>query len=100
IAEARRLAAEERQAIEAVGKELVVIYADPAELAKHARVVEMAEIDENEFNLNIPRYADTFEPEEPIDVNQAVRELDEAEEERRKAESELRSQLKGVGYAG
>ena len=35
----------------------------PDELIKHARVVELDEIEENEFNLNIPRYVDTFEPE-------------------------------------
>lgn len=99
IAEARKLAAEERQAIEAVGAELIAVYADPAELAKHARVVSMEEIEENEFNLNIPRYVDTFEPEEPIDVNAALDELEQAERERQRAERELRQLLKGVGYA-
>ena len=98
IAEVRKLAEEERQAIQSVGKELIALYADPAELAKHARDVDMAEIEENEFNLNIPRYVDTFEPEEPIDVNEALRELEQAEKERQAAEIELRKMLKGVGY--
>ncbi len=75
------------------------MYADPLELAKHARVVDMAEIEENECNLNIPRYIDTFEPEEPIDVNQALAELDAAEEARRQAERQLRELLRGAGYA-
>ena len=44
-----------------------------AEVTKHARVVDRAEIEENEFNLNIPRYVDTFEPEEPINVNEVLR---------------------------
>ena len=39
------------------------LYGDPDELLKHARVVGIDEIEENEFNLNIPRYVDTFEPE-------------------------------------
>jgi type I restriction enzyme M protein len=99
IDEARKLAAEERQAIEDVGQELIALYAYPAELAKHARVVDMEEIEENEFNLNIPRYIDTFEPEEPIDVNAALAELEQAEKERQAAERELRKLLKGVGYA-
>lgn len=98
IAEARKLAAEERQAIAAVGQELATLYAAPAELGKHARVVDMAEIEENECNLNIPRYVDTFEPEEPIDVNEALQELDEAETERQKVERELRKLLRGIGY--
>ena len=74
------------------------MYAAPAELGRHARVVEMSEIEENEYNLNIPRYVDTFEPEEPIDVNDALRELEAAEKERQAAERELRRLLEGVGY--
>jgi type I restriction enzyme M protein len=58
IAEACKRAEEERQAIIAVGKELVTMYGDPAQLAKHARVVDKAEIEDNENNLNIPRYVD------------------------------------------
>jgi len=98
IAEARKLAAEERQAIEAVGQELIALYANPAELGKHARVVDLAEVAENEHNLNIPRYVDTFEPEEPIDVKQALAELEEAERERQTAERALRQLLEGAGY--
>jgi type I restriction enzyme M protein len=98
IAEVRKLAEEDRHAIETVGQELVALYADPVELGKHARVVEMAEIEENECNLNIPRFVDTFEPEEKIDVNAVLRELDEAEAARQEAEGELRKLLKEVGY--
>ncbi len=99
IAEARKRAEEERQAVIVVGKELVAMYGDPAVLAKHARVVEMAEIADNENNLNIPRYVDTFVPEEPIDVNNALAELDAAEGEQSKAERHLRKLLSSVGYA-
>ena len=63
IAEARRRAADDRRDVEAVCAELGAIYGDPDELLKHARVVGIGEIEENEFNLNIPRYVDTFEPE-------------------------------------
>ena len=31
---------------------------------------------ENEYNLNIPRYVDTFEEEEPIDLDEVVKELE------------------------
>jgi type I restriction enzyme M protein len=99
IAEARKRAEEERQAIIKVGKELVEMYADAATLAKYARVVDMAEIADNENNLNIPRYVDTFEPEEPIDVNKALAELDTAEEARQQSEGRLRKLLGGTGYA-
>jgi type I restriction enzyme M protein len=32
----------------------------------------MEELEENEFNLHIPRYVDTFEPEEEIDLKEAI----------------------------
>ena len=35
----------------------------------------MQEIEENGFNLNIPRYVDTFEPEEEIDLNAVAAEI-------------------------
>ena len=35
----------------------------------------MAEIAENDFNLNIPRYVDTFEEEEAIDLGAVAKEL-------------------------
>ena len=99
IAEARKRADEERQAIHTVGQELIALYQDPAELVKHARVVDLSEIEENEFNLNIPRYVDTFEPEEPIDVGQTLADLDRAEQDRQEAERHLRELLNRIGYA-
>lgn len=35
---------------------------------KYSAVVPLAEIAENDYNLNIPRYVDTFEEEEPVDL--------------------------------
>ncbi len=75
----------------------MALYANPAELAKHARVVDVSEVIENEYNLNIPRYVDTFEPEAPIDVAAALKELDSAEHARAEAETRLRELLKGAG---
>ena len=80
IAEARRRAEDDRQDVAKVGDELVALYADPDELLKHARVVGLDEIEENEFNLNIPRYVDTFEPEPRVDVSVALKALAECGE--------------------
>ena len=35
----------------------------------------LSEVAENDYNLNIPRYVDTFEPEEPIDLAEVAAEL-------------------------
>ena len=66
IAEAHRRAEDDRIAVNTVGDELSALYADRHELIKHAHVVDMTEIEENEFNLNVPRYVDTYEPEARI----------------------------------
>ena len=99
IAEARRRAEDDRQDVATVGDELVALYADPDELLKHARVVGLDEIEENEFNLNIPRYVDTFEPEPRMEVKDALKALEEAERVAQDAERRLRELLKGAGYA-
>lgn len=39
-------------------------YHDRKDIDKFAHVARMQELEENEYNLNIPRYVDTFEPEE------------------------------------
>lgn len=38
-------------------------------------MVTLEEIAENDYNLNIPRYVDTFEEEEPIDIHAVAKEL-------------------------
>jgi type I restriction enzyme M protein len=99
IAEARRRAQDDRQDVTKVGDELIALYADQDELLKHARAVGLDEIEENEFNLNIPRYVDTFEPEPQIEVNAALKALAEAENAEEEAERTLYRLLKRVGYA-
>lgn len=99
IAESRRRAADDRNDIVKVGEELVALYADPDELLKHARVVGLDEIEENECNLNIPRYVDTFEPEPRIEVKDALKALGAAEAAKKEAEDDLQELLKAAGYA-
>jgi type I restriction enzyme M protein len=99
IGEARRRAEDDRQDVNKVGDELVALYADPDELLKHACVVGLDEIEENEFNLNIPRYVDTFEPESRVEVNDALKALEDAEFAAEIAEAKLKELLEGIGYA-
>src|ERR1700724_478206 len=98
IAEGRRRAADDRRDVAAVGDELRALSADPDRLFKHARVVGLDEVEENEFNLNIPRYVDTFEPEPLVEVREALEALDEAKAVARSAEEALRRLLRAAGY--
>lgn len=48
-------------------------------LIKYSYVATLAEIKENEYNLNIPRYVDTFQEEELIEINELTKELKKIE---------------------
>jgi len=50
-------------------------YSDRKEIEKYSHKARLDEIKENEFNLNIPRYVDTFEPEPEIDLDEVVSEI-------------------------
>ena len=67
----------ERRAIDDVEIELLEMLQDGELRKRYFSVVEMEELAENEFNLNIPRYVDTFEPEEEIDLNEAIAEFND-----------------------
>lgn len=78
ITAAQDKAAKQRQAIADVETELLQMFADPEMRKRYFAIVDMDDIEENEFNLNIPRYVDTFEPEEQIDLQQAICDFQEA----------------------
>ena len=69
-----------------------------ADVERYARVVPVAEIERNDWNLNITRYVDTAEEEERIDVADAVRKLRELERERAAAEATMNRYLAELGY--
>ena len=46
---------------------------------KYSYVASLDEIKENDYNLNIPRYVDTFEEEEPVDLESVSNELESLE---------------------
>jgi len=64
----------------------------------HSRLVDLKEIEENDWNLNVPRYVDTTEPEEPIDVSESLLELDELTDKRQKTAKELQQHMEELEY--
>ena len=53
---------------------IIEIYSNREAVEKYAHVASLDEINENDYNLNIPRYVDTFE-EEVISLSQVAKEL-------------------------
>lgn len=65
---------------------------------KYSYLASYAEIEENEFNLNIPRYVDTFEEEEDIDIAAVQQEIKQIENELAQTQAKMSSYLKGLGF--
>ena len=64
---------------------------------KYSHVAAFDEIAENDFNLNIPRYVDTFEEEAEIDVAAVEKEIDQLESELAKVRKKMKQYLKELG---
>ena len=65
---------------------------------KYAYRATFDEIEENGFNLNIPRYVDTFEEEEEIDIAAVQAEIDGLEKQLAKTRKEMAKHLKELGF--
>jgi type I restriction enzyme M protein len=74
-------------------------YASREEVEKFSRLVNADEIKENDYNLNITRYVDTFEEEDPIDISANLKELAELEPEIEKLEGEMAQYLKELNIS-
>lgn len=61
---------------------------------KYSFKAKLKDIIENEYNLNIPRYVDTFEEEEPVDIIKVQGEIDELEKELIDVRKEMGEYLK------
>lgn len=74
-------------------EKIVETYRKREDVDKYAHVASIEEIEENDFNLNIPRYVDTFEEEEVIPLSEIVTNLNETRSEIEKTTNELYSLL-------
>jgi type I restriction enzyme M protein len=67
-------------------------------VTKYAYLATQSEIAENDFNLNIPRYVDTFEKEVEIDLMVARKEREQLKAELAGLEAQMAVYLKELGY--
>ena len=68
-----------------------------AEQEKYSHVASLSEIEENEYNLNIPRYVDTFEEEELIDLESVNKEIADIKGQIAALEKEMEQCMKELG---
>ena len=76
---------------------IVNTYKNREEIEKYSHKATLKEIKENDFNLNIPRYVDTFEEEEPIDLDEVIDKLKKNKEQMEKVDREIEKYCKELG---
>ena len=76
---------------------IVEVYNKCETIAKYSYVATLDEIKENDYNLNIPRYVDTFEEEEMIDMDEVANNINNIKGQLSKVEEEMARYLKELG---
>jgi len=72
-------------------------YKNRTETEKYSHKASLEEIKENEYNLNIPRYVDTFEEEEPIDLAEVSKEINKIDSEMIETDKKITKYCKELG---
>lgn len=75
-------------------EKVIKAYKDRAEIARYSSNISVSTILDNDYNLNIPRYIDSFEPEEIPDAVQLAKDLNEINRESRTLGLEIAEMLK------
>ncbi|OZN48798.1 type I restriction-modification system subunit M [Gallibacterium anatis] len=76
---------------------IVEAYQKRENIEKFAQLATLEEVQTNEYNLNIPRYVDTFEAEEEIDLDEVLAKIAEDKAEIAQLEAEINEQLSILG---
>lgn len=72
-------------------------YKNRKEVEKYCHIATFDEVKDNDFNLNIPRYIDTFEVEEKIDLDILIKDISNLENEMVKVKKQLKNHLDELG---
>jgi type I restriction enzyme M protein len=78
-------------------EKIIATFLSRAKIDKYSYAATIEEIKENDFNLNIPRYVDTFEEEKSIDLQAVAQRLKEIDEEIAEVDCELEKYFKELG---
>lgn len=78
-------------------QKIVDTYRNRTEIEKYSHLASLQEIAENDYNLNIPRYVDTFEEEEEIDIKAVMADIKELEAKRAELDAQIEVYLRELG---
>lgn len=79
-------------------QKIIATYKARTNVDKYAYLATLDEIKENDYNLNIPRYVDTFEEEEEIDLVAVRKEREQLKGQLADLEVEMAKYLEELGY--
>ncbi len=77
---------------------IITTFRERRTIDKYSYLATCREIEENEFNLNIPRYVDTFELEPEIDIKAVQAEINAIETELSQTREKMNDYLKTLGF--
>lgn len=78
---------------------VIEVYNKRENVDKYAHLATFEEIKENDYNLNIPRYVDTFEEEEPVDMKTVGKEMKEIQEKKQALQKSLFGDISSLKYS-
>ncbi|MBB4804791.1 type I restriction enzyme M protein [Chryseobacterium defluvii] len=76
---------------------IIETYRNRTTIEKYSHLATLKEVEENDYNLNIPRYVDTFEAEEEIDIQSVMQEIKSLEVKRAELDKEIDVYFKELG---
>lgn len=76
---------------------IIAAFEQRQDIEKYAKVATLQEVKDNDYNLNIPRYVDTFEAEDEIDLNRIAQQLKELEQQSQKTDEVIADFCKELG---
>jgi len=76
---------------------IVTTYRNRTVIEKYSHLATLQEVTNNDYNLNIPRYVDTFEAEEEIDIKSVMQEIKSLEAKRAELDKEIDVYFKELG---
>ena len=78
-------------------EKIITTYQKRETIDKYAYAASLDEVKENDYNLNIPRYVDTFEEEEPVDIGAVVKDLKALETDMQETDKTIAGFCKKLG---
>ena len=76
---------------------IIAAFEQRQDIEKYAKVATLQEVKDNDYNLNIPRYVDTFEAEDEIDLNAIAQQLKDLEQQSQKTDEVIAEFCKELG---